>query len=133
VANASSPPVVRHGHHKRRTVFLVALGALVFASASSLTVLFAHRTFSNTGSRAVAAMNAEERKALELLLSIDRGMSTDQVYRTLGAPSEDSYVFAKWNGFGGSALSQLRVYFSGEHPAKIRWMKLGYFVYEKNL
>lgn len=118
---------------KRRTALLIAIGALVFVSASSVTVFYAHRTFTSTGQRAVAAMNAEELAALELLSSINRAMSTDEVYRSLGPPSEDLYLIAKWNGFGGSVLSQARVYFVAGHPTKIRWMKLGFFVYERNL
>jgi hypothetical protein len=118
---------------KPRTVLLIAVGVLLFVSASSITVFFAYRTFSTTGQRAVARMNTEELTALKLLSSINRGMSTDQVYRTLGPPSADFYLLAKWNGFGGSALSQARVYFVDEHPIKIRWIKLGFFVYETRL
>lgn len=118
---------------KRRTALLVALSVLVFVSASGVTVFYAHRTFSTNGQRAVATMNAEELAALGLLSSINRGMSADQVYQILGPPSEDLYLMAKWNGFGGSALSQARVYFVSEHPIKIRWIKLGFFVYERKL
>ena len=118
---------------KRRTVLLIALGVLIFISASSVTVFYAHRTFSTNGQSAVATMNAEELTALGLLSSINRGMSTDQVYQTIGPPSEDLYLMAQWKGFGGSALSQARVYFVNQHPVKIRWIKLGFFVYEKTL
>jgi hypothetical protein len=118
---------------RRRNVVLIALGVLVFIAGSSVTAFFAHRTFSTTGQRAVAAMNDEERTALTLLSSINRTMSADQVYERLGPPSEDLYLLAKWNSFGGSPLSQARVYFVDEHPRKIRWMKLGFFVYERNL
>jgi hypothetical protein len=118
---------------KGRTWLLIGLGALVFVAASSATVFYAHRTFTTTGARAVAAMNAEERAALGRLYSINRSMNTDQVHRALGPPSEDLFLLAKWNGFGGSPLSQARVYFAGGHPAKIRWIKLGFFVYERRL
>jgi len=93
---------------KRRTVLLIALGLLVFISASSLTVFYTHRTFTTTGQSAVVTMNAEELTALALLSSVNREMSTDQVYRILGPPSEDLYFLAKWNEFGGSVLSQTR-------------------------
>ena len=118
---------------KRRDAVLLGLGAIVFVLGSSLAVFFGHRTFSTNGERAVATMNAEELTALRQLLVIDRRMSTEDVYLALGPPSDDLYVYAKWNGFGGSALSQARVYFIGGHPTKVRWMKLGYFVYERNL
>lgn len=118
---------------KRRTVLLVAVLVLVFIGGSSVTLYLGHRMFTTTGARAVAAMDVEERAALARLMSINKRMSIEDVHQTLGSPTEDVFVLAKWNGFGGSPLSQVRVYFVGGHPAKLRWMKLGYFVYEKNL
>jgi len=118
---------------KRRNVVLVALAVLMFISASGVMVYFAHRTFTTTGQRAVAMMNTEELAVLGKLSSIRRAMSTDQVYQALGPPSEDLFLLAKWNGFGGSPLSQVRVYFVDKHPIKFRWIKLGFFVYERNL
>ena len=70
---------------------------------------------------------------LERVASIHKGMAAPQVYAVLGEPTSDLYLVAKWDGFGGSRLSQLRVYFYDGHPQKIRWMKLGYFVYERHL
>ena len=121
------------GRVKRRTALFIALGVLVFAAASGVTLFYAYRTFTTTGEGAVQAMNAEERAALERLSAIERTMTVEQVHAALGAPSEDRYVLVTWNGFGGSPLSQARVYFLDEHPRKIRWIKLGYFVYEKDL
>ena len=117
----------------RRSALLIAVGVLVFVSASSVAVFYAHRTFTTTGQRAVGVMNPEERAALDGLSKISRAMSTEQVYRALGPPSEDLYLVAKWNRFGGSALSQARIYFVNERPMKIRWIKLGFFVYERDL
>ena len=94
---------------------------------------FMHRSVTTSGEQAVAMMSAEELKSMELLSSINRGMNREHVYRTLGPPSEDLHVLGKWNGFGGSDLSQTRVYFVDEIPLRIRWIKLGYFMYEKNL
>lgn len=118
---------------KRRNVLLIAFVLLVFAAGTGAAGYFVYRTVSTTGQQAVAMMNGEERAALGLLSSIDRNMSADQVYQKLGPPSEDLYLQARWNGFGGSPLSQARVYFIDGHPRKIRWIKLGYFVYERNL
>lgn len=117
----------------RGTALFVVLGALVFIPATGATVYFADRMFSNMGEHAVTAMNAEELAALRLLSSVNRNMSTDQVFRVLGEPSEDLYFLAKWNGFGGSVLSQARIHFIDGRPAKIRWMKVGFFVYDRNL
>lgn len=118
---------------KRRNVALIGLGVVIFIVASGIAVFFAHRTFSTTGQQAVAAMNHEERTALQRISSIHRMMSARQVYATLGPPSDDLYFLAKWNGFGGSPLSQVRVYFVDQHPRKIRWIKLGFFLYERKL
>lgn len=118
---------------KRRYVLLIAFVALVFAAGVVAVGYFVYRTVATTGQQAVAVMNGEERAALGLLSSLDRNMSTAQVYEKLGPPSKDLYLMAEWNGFGGSPLSQARVYFVDGHPSKIRWIKLGYFVYDRNL
>lgn len=118
---------------KLRTALFIGVGVLAFAAASGVAVFYAYRTFSTSGTAAVQAMNGEERAALKRLSSLDRTMTAEQVHAALGPPSEDRYVLATWNGFGGSALSQARVYFLDQHPRKIRWIKLGYFVYEKDL
>lgn len=78
-------------------------------------------------------MNEEERGKLELLLSIKPTMNSEQVYEILGQPTDDLYLVAKWNGFGGSSLSQVRMYFADGHPRKVRWIKIGFFAYEKNI
>lgn len=78
-------------------------------------------------------MNPEERVAFAKLSSVTHEMNVSQVYETLGPPSEDIYFLAKWNAFGGSIFSQARVHFLDGHPSKIRWLKLGFFMYEKTL
>lgn len=90
-------------------------------------------TQSNTGERAIARMNSEEREALKRIALVRSTMTAERVVQALGEPTSDIVMLAKWDGFGGSQLSQLRVYFSDGHPRKIRWLKLGYFLYEKDL
>jgi hypothetical protein len=118
---------------KPASILWVTLGLTIFLGASALSVWIAYRTFSTTGAQAVSRMDNEERHALRRLSSIEHSMSAEQVYLVLGPPSEDFFLSAKWDGFGGSRLSQLRVYFADEHPHRIRWIKLGYFVYEELL
>lgn len=118
---------------KRGTILFLALAVPVLAGATAAGVYFIDRTVSTTGERAVQAMNAEERAALRGVLLLRRGMSAEDVYRALGPPTEDLGLVAKWNGLGGSALSQVRVYFLDGRAFKVRWMKLGAFVYERNL
>ena len=116
-----------------RTALAVAGGVLALASAAAVAGFYGYRTVATTGEAALQAMDAGERTALQTLSKLDRAMSAEQVQALLGEPSEDRYVLATWNGFGGSALSQARVYYAERHPRKIRWIKLGYFVYEKDL
>lgn len=116
-----------------RRALAVAGGVLVLASAAAVAGFYGYRTVATTGEAAVQAMDASERTALQTLSQLDRTMSAEQVQALLGEPSEDRYVLATWNGFGGSALSQARVYYVERHPRKIRWIRLGRFVYEKDL
>ena len=51
----------------RRSALLIAVGVLVFVSASSVAVFYAHRTFTTTGQLAVEVMNPEERAALAIV------------------------------------------------------------------
>ncbi len=118
---------------KTRIALAVAVGVLVLGSAAAVAGFYGYRTVATSGEAAVQAMDANERTALQTLSKLDRTMSAEQVQALLGEPSEDRYVLATWNGFGGSALSQARVYYVERHPRKIRWMKLGYFIYEKDL
>jgi hypothetical protein len=118
---------------KRGTLVFLLVAVPVLAGASAAGVYYIDRTVSTTGERAVQAMNAEERAALRGVLALHRGMTAEEVFRMLGPPSDDLGLVAKWNGFGGSGLSQARVYFLDGRPVKVRWMKLGSFVYERNL
>jgi len=117
-------------YEKRNQFVLIALLVIAVLGGAGY---FTYRTFSTTGDGAIAMMNKEEGHALERLLTIDPAMRADEVFGILGQPTDDLYVMAKWNGFGGSGLSQARVYFAHGHPRMIRWIKLGAFVYEKRL
>ena len=78
-------------------------------------------------------MSAEEKALLPRLGSIHAAMTAAEVYKVLGEPTSDLLVVAQWDDFGGSQLSQLRIAFIDGRPRKLRWLKLGYFMYEKNL
>jgi hypothetical protein len=91
------------------------------------------QTFSHTGEEAVTQMTPEERDWLARIGRLHKGMRVPEVHELLGEPSSDVLVAAKWDGFAGSQLSQLRVYFHDGHPRRLRWMKLGHFIYEKDL
>lgn len=91
------------------------------------------QTFSHTGEDALTQMTPQERDWLARIGRLHKGMGAAEVHELLGEPSSDVLVAAKWDGFAGSRLSQLRVYFQDGHPRRVRWMKLGYFIYEKDL
>ncbi len=118
---------------KRRIVLAVVLGMVVFGGLSVLAATCVSRTVTTRGEQAVRAMDAEERAAFAQLSLITREMRADQVYQVLGPPSEDLILVAKWNGYGGSIFSQLRVSFANGHPVSARWLKLGSFMYERPL
>lgn len=118
---------------KMRTAPAIAGAVLVLAGAGGVASFYVYRTVTTTGEAALEVMDQEERTALLALSKLDRRMSAEQVQALLGEPTEDRYVLATWNGFGGSTLSQARVYYVAGHPRKVRWIKLGFFVYEKDL
>jgi len=115
----------------KRALLISAIVAAV-VSAAAISGVLAWRTISHTGADAVGRMNSEEREWLNRIVHIRSSMGAEQVYEILGTPTTDMFGFAKWNGFGGSQLSQLRVYFSDGHPTRIRWIKLGYFIFESD-
>lgn len=116
-----------------RKFLLIALAGLAFLAAAATTSWLAWRMVAHTGALAVQQMDAGEREALQRLAGLRRDMTSADVYRVLGEPTEDLVLLAKWNGYGGSPLSQARVYFLDDHPVRVRWLKLGCFVYEQDL
>jgi hypothetical protein len=90
-------------------------------------------TFSYTGADAVTQMNDEERQLLERIGRIERTMNAAAVYAALGEPTSEILGLAKWDGVAGSRLSQLRIYFLDGQPRRIRWIKLGAFMFERDL
>ena len=116
----------------KQALLITAIVAAVGLATAIMGVL-AWKTISHTGAEAVGQMSSEELDWLNRITRIQSTMGEAQVYEILGNPTSDMFGFAKWNGFGGSHLSQLRIYFLDGHPKKVRWIKLGYFVYETDL
>ncbi len=84
---------------------------------------------------AVRRMNAEERAFLKnRVLAITPDMSEDRVSDLLGPVSRGSgSPRPVWAGPGINPMSQVAVYYHVNGKIfKIRWMKLGSFVWEKN-
>ncbi len=96
-------------------------------------VFYSYQTFSPLTELTIANMSHKEVIAFEQLSSIRADMSVRQVYGIMGEPHSELYWMARWNGFGGSALSQARIYFADGRPTKVRWIKLGSFIYDAPL
>ena len=113
----------------------LSVALIVVAIAGGVAVLgyLSWNMMTHTGARAVDQMNAQERELLKRVALVRSTMSMEQVYKILGEPTSDLFQLAKWDGFGGSELSQLRIYVVDGHPRKVRWAKLGYFFYDKDL
>ena len=110
------------------------LGAIATPIALILLLAFylVTTTFSHTGQDARLRMNKEERAYMVKLNSIRRNMTYDQVKQKLGEPDREALgLRPTWIPPGGGALNQVAVYFNADgNPWKVRWMKIGSFVYE---
>ncbi len=112
----------------------IAIVILFLIPATGFFGFYSYRTFATTGEKAIAVMTPEELTVLEKVSQIDKNMNAEEVFRILGEPTEDLLVIAKWNGMGGSSLSQGRVYFRVRDGKvrEFRLIKLGYFFYVIN-
>jgi hypothetical protein len=117
----------------RKQKLIAAAVIVAFAGAAAFFGYHGLQTFSHTGEDAATQMTPGERDWLARIGRLHKGMSVADVQKLLGEPSSDVLVAAKWDGFAGSRLSQLRVYFHEGQPRRVRWIKLGYFLYEKDL
>jgi len=118
---------------KIKQALIVALSVVMVVCGATAFGYLTWNTLRHAGDQAVAQMSSQEREWLKRITLIGPAMNAVQVYEVLGEPTSDIFLLAKWDGFGGSQLSQLRIYFSDGHPRRVRWLKLGYFVYEKDL
>lgn len=118
---------------KAKQARILAAVLLVVACGVATLGYLVWSTFSHTDDQAIAQMNAEERELLARIERVHSRMNAEQVYEILGEPTTDLFLVAKWEGAGGSRFSELRMYYFDGRPRRIRWLKLGYFMYEKDL
>lgn len=108
---------------------------VVAAALIAIVVLVAVvlKTSRTRGEDAVARMNDAEREFLSNLETISATSTLESVTAILGPPDRPcAGVRPSWIAPGGSARSQVAVYFIGEGPFKVRWMKIGEFTWERN-
>jgi hypothetical protein len=118
---------------KKTQALIIALAVVALIGGAGIFGYLVLNTFSYTGDAAVTQMNDEERQLLERIGRIHKTMNVAAVYAVLGEPTSEIFGLAKWDAFAGSRLSQLRIYFFDGQPRKIRWIKLGSFMYERDL
>lgn len=101
---------------------LVAFSVLLIASCA-------------TGNNAIEKMSVAQRDFLETkLLSIKPNMSETEVTQILGPVYRDSGTNRPvWLGPEKKQSSQILIYYYNGRIAKIRWMEMGKFMWEKNL
>jgi hypothetical protein len=113
-----------------RNIATLGLVTVVVLVGFALTA----RTFINSGPAAIAQMDSAELAILAKTDRLHRGMSRNEVVTILGAPDEEGPLGLrpKWC-VGSCLLNGLAVYIHPTGAAKVLWISLGRFVYEKVL
>jgi hypothetical protein len=110
----------------------IALALLVLLVAAAATVLY--WTVSTQGEAAIAAMSDTDRRWFAKVETLHGKMSYSDVAALLGEPDREDIAGLRptWE-VDGSPLNQIAVYFWEGRAVKVRWIKVGRFVYEKAL
>ncbi len=114
---------------KKRMLGLCVLAVLALGFGGYVMV----ETFSYMGEKALSRMNPDETAFLSQFEKVNAQMTYEQVVEILGPPDRSGAGMRPTWKFQGNPLSQVALYFHGGHPKKLRWLKLGGFVYEKDL
>jgi len=83
-----------------------------------------------SGPDALAKMTPAEQEFAAKLDTIQVGMTEEQVAEILGPEYYIKLGMRIWYPPDGGGASQARVYFWDDKVTKVRWIKLGAFVYE---
>jgi len=124
------PDLARVRRNRRHLAIALALLAVLVGAAATV----AYWTVSTHGEAAIAAMTDADRRWLAKVETLRGGMSYEDVETLLGEPDREDLAGARptW-AVDGSPLNQIAVYFWEGRAVKVRWIKIGYFVYEKTL
>jgi len=117
---------------RNRRHLAIALALLVLLVAAAATVLY--WTVSTQGEAAIAAMSDTDRRWFAKVETLHGKMSYPDVAALLGEPDREDIAGLRptW-AVDGSPLNQIAVYFWEGRAVKVRWIKVGHFVYEKIL
>jgi hypothetical protein len=117
---------------RNRRHLAIALALLVVLAGAAATVVY--WTVSTRGEAAIAAMSEADRRWFAKVEKLRGGMSHAEVAALLGEPDREDLAGVRptWE-VDGSALNQIAVYFWDGRAAKVRWLKVGRFIYEKPL
>ena len=110
----------------------IALALVVALGAAAAFVVY--RTVATHGEAAIAAMTDADRRWLAKVETLHGRMSYAKLEALLGEPDREDIAGVRptW-AIDGSPLNQVAVYFWEGRAVKVRWIKVGYFVYEKVL
>lgn len=116
-----------------RKILLIAL--LLAALGGGYVGFQLLTSFRTTGDAAIRAMNQQEITFLfQRLERIPAGASRAQVERILGTPYRlEPTERPSWRGPQGDSTSRVDVYFANGRAFQIRWIKVGSFMWEKQL
>lgn len=117
---------------RNRRHLAIALALVVVLAGAAATVVY--QTVSTQGEAAIAAMTDADRRWLAKLETLRAGMDRAEVEALLGEPDREDVAGVRptW-AVDGSSLNQIAVYFWDGRAVKVRWIKIGHFVYEQVL
>jgi len=119
---------------KRRNRRHLAIALALVVALGAVAAFVFYRTFSTQGEAAVAAMTDADRPWFAKVETLHGRMSYADVEALLGEPDREDIAGVRptWE-VDGSPLNQIAVYFWEGRAVKVRWIKVGHFVYEKVL
>jgi hypothetical protein len=117
---------------RNRRHLAIALALVVALGAAGALVFY--RTFSTQGEAAIATMTDADRRWFAKVETLHGRMSYADVEALLGEPDREDIAGVRptWE-VDGSPLNRIAVYFWEGRAVKVRWIKVGRFVYEKAL
>lgn len=119
---------------KRRNRRHLAIALALLVALGATVALVFYRTVSTHGDAAIAAMTDADRRWLAKVEALHGRMSYADVEALLGEPDREDIAGLRptWE-VDGSPLNQIAVYFWEGRAEKVRWIKVGHFVYAKVL